>query len=60
MLRAMNLARQSTNITGNTRGDDPNGFHVWPKTALAEYMVHLKGGIKKDPAKKAQALKGAA
>lgn len=60
LLRVLNLKDQCLDITNGARGDDETGMHVWPKTVLAEYMVHLKGRIKKDPEKKAEALRGAA
>mgnify|MGYP001593204775 FL=1 len=60
LLRELGFLKDCTNITGDVKGDDENGFHVWPKTPLAEYMVHLKGRIKKDPEKKARALEGSA
>lgn len=60
LLEHTGLRAQCLDLVNGVRGDDPKGFHVWPKTRLAEYMVHLKGRIKKDPARKAEALKGAA
>jgi len=35
------------NLSDGVKGEGRAGLNVWPKTVLAEYMVHLKGMAKK-------------
>ena len=41
------LIEKIHNISDGIKGAGEKGLNVWPNTVLAEYMVHLKGMIKK-------------
>ncbi|GAF84659.1 unnamed protein product, partial [marine sediment metagenome] len=47
LLDVLKLTDRVNNLSDGVKGEGRLGLHVWPNTVLAEYMVHLKGGMKK-------------
>ena len=47
LLDLLGLAHEVNNLSKDVKGDGRLGLNVWPKTVLSEYMVHLKGMLKK-------------
>jgi len=47
LLDLFEITDKVNNISKDVKGDGERGLHVWPNTVLAEYMVHLKGNMKK-------------